>query len=150
MILDGNAAASVYSEVLRSSCSPLRAGVADQTEPRSSTTSRRQPPTSGRPRRPQARRQRHPRDHVPVRRPYTIEAATTLLERKLDDILVATANVSAIDAWTKQILAVLAYDDQHADVAAAAWAALDAETKADTVVVITVTAGDDLFIYTDD
>lgn len=81
--------------------------------------------------------------------PYTMDAATTLLDRKLDDIQIATSNVSAADAWGKQFLAVLAYDDQHADVAAAAWAALDAETKADTIVLITVTGGDDLFIYTD-
>ncbi len=85
----------------------------------------------------------------PFGQPYTMTAATTLLERKLDDLQIATANVSDDDAWTKQILAVLAYDDQHADVAAAAWAALDDDTRADTIVVIAVTHGDDLFIYTD-
>ncbi len=85
----------------------------------------------------------------PFGSPYTMSAATTLLDRKLDDIQISSANVSDADAWDKQILAVLAYDDQHADVAAAAWAALDDATRADTIVIITVTAGDDLFVYTD-
>lgn len=80
---------------------------------------------------------------------YTMAAATTLLDKKLDDILVSTANVSDADRWDKQILAVLAYDDQHADVAAQAWAALDEATRADTIVIVTVTGGDDLFVYTD-
>jgi len=86
----------------------------------------------------------------PFGNPYTMAAATTLLERKLDEIHISTANVSAEDAWTKQIFAVLAFDHQHADVAAAAYAALDDETKGDTIVTIFVTTGDDLFIYTDD
>ena len=85
----------------------------------------------------------------PFGSPYTPEAATELLDRKLDDITVSSANVAAADRWEKQLLAVLAYDEQHAEVAAAAWADLDAETRADTVVLITTTAGDDLFIYTD-
>ncbi len=81
--------------------------------------------------------------------PYTPQAATTLLDKKLDDILVSTANVSDDDRWTKQILAVLAYDDQHAQVAAEAWAGLDDATRADTIVIVVPTGGDDLFIYTD-
>jgi hypothetical protein len=80
---------------------------------------------------------------------YTPEAATELLDRKLDDIQLARANVSEDDQWDRSYLSILAYDDQHAEVAAAAWAGLDAETRADTVVLITTTAGDDLFIYTD-
>ncbi|MEO8704375.1 MAG: hypothetical protein ABI867_30250 [Kofleriaceae bacterium] len=83
----------------------------------------------------------------PFGQPYTEAAATTLIQRKLEDILVSTANVSPEDHWDKQILAVLAYDDQHADVVEQAWAGFDASVRADTLLVVTVTNGDDAFIY---
>jgi hypothetical protein len=47
------------------------------------------------------------------------------------------------------MLAILAYDQQHADVAMQAWSLLDDATRDDTIVIIAVTSGDDLFIYTD-
>ena len=81
--------------------------------------------------------------------PYTLTAATTLFERKLDDIQLATAQVSAADRWSKQMLVTLAYDAQHAAVAMEAWAELDAATRDDTLLVTVVTSGDDVFIYTD-
>ncbi|MEZ4398511.1 MAG: hypothetical protein R3B06_00725 [Kofleriaceae bacterium] len=84
----------------------------------------------------------------PIGAPYTLAAATTLLDRKLDDIQLATAAVSAADRWTKQMLVVLAIDPQHAQVAMEAWNALDAPTKDDTILIVAVTNGDDLFIYT--
>lgn len=84
----------------------------------------------------------------PFGTPYTTDAATTLIQRKLTEIQESTANVSAQDRWQKQILAVLAYDDQHADVVAQVWAGFDASVRADTIVVVTVTNGDDTFIYT--
>jgi hypothetical protein len=80
--------------------------------------------------------------------PYTVDAATTLIQRKLQDIQTSSADVSAADKWDKQILAVLAWDDAAADSVTQAWTALDAATKADTLVVITVTNGADMFIYT--
>ncbi len=43
---------------------------------------------------------------------------------------------------------VLAWDDQAADIVAHAWAAADTPTRADTIVVVTVTSGEDQFIYT--
>lgn len=85
----------------------------------------------------------------PFGQPYTLAAATALLDRKLDDIQLATAQVSAGDRWSKQMLAVLAYDAQHAAVAMQAWNMLDAATRDDTILVVAVTNGDDLFIYTD-
>jgi hypothetical protein len=85
----------------------------------------------------------------PFGNPYTLDEAILILDRKLDDIQLATAAVSAGDLWTKQMLSVLAYDQQHADVAMQAWSMLDAETRDDTIVIVTVTSGDDLFIYTD-
>lgn len=81
--------------------------------------------------------------------PYTLDAATTLIDRKLDDIQLATAAVAPEDAWSKQMLTILAYDQQHADVAMQAWSMLDAGTRDDTIVIVAVTSGDDMFIYTD-
>jgi len=46
--------------------------------------------------------------HFPFGEPYTLDEATTLLTRKLSEILESTANVSAEDAWVKQILYVYA------------------------------------------
>jgi hypothetical protein len=85
----------------------------------------------------------------PFGQPYTLDAALTLIERKLDDIQLATLGVSAADRWDEQMLSILAYDAQHAQVAMDAWGMLDAATRDDTIVVVTVTSGDDLFIYTD-
>jgi hypothetical protein len=80
---------------------------------------------------------------------YTLQAATTLIERKLDDLQLATMQVSMNDRWTTQMLSVLAYNAQHAQVAMEAWSMLDAQTRGATILVVTVTDGDDMFIYTD-
>lgn len=85
----------------------------------------------------------------PFGSPYTLASAMTLFERKLDDIQLATAAVSAADRWSKQMLVALAYDLQHAQVAMQAWNMLDAQTRDDTILIVAVTSGDDLFIYTD-
>ncbi len=85
----------------------------------------------------------------PFGQPYLLADATALLDRKLDDLQLATAQVSAADRWSKQLLVILAYDAQHAQVAMQAWNGLDAATRDDTIVIIAVTEGDDLFIYTD-
>lgn len=84
----------------------------------------------------------------PLGTPYELSAATTLITRKLEDIQESSANVSAADRWEKQVLALLAWDDAAADVMAQAWADVDASVKADTIVVLTTTDGDDAFIYT--
>lgn len=86
--------------------------------------------------------------HFPFGQAYTLTEADTLLRRKLDDIQLATASVSAADRWSRQMLAVLAYDQQHADVAMQAWNALPAATRDDTILIVSVTNGDDAFIYT--
>jgi hypothetical protein len=78
---------------------------------------------------------------------YTMDAATTLITRKLNDIKTSTADVSAADKWDKQILAIMAYDEATADTMAQAWSALDANTKGDTIVVLTTTDGADTWIY---
>ena len=84
----------------------------------------------------------------PFGQPYTLMNATMTIQKKLEDILVSSMNVSAGDRWVKQILAVVAYDDQHADMVEQAWLALAPSIQADTVLVVTATHGDDTFIYT--
>jgi hypothetical protein len=84
----------------------------------------------------------------PLGMPYPLDTATTLITRKLNDIKMSTANVSEADRWTKQVLAVLAWDSAAGDVFAQAWTMLPADVKADTIVVITSTDGEDTFIYT--
>ena len=84
----------------------------------------------------------------PLGQTYTLDTATMLISRKLTDIQASTAHVSAADKWDKQILSVLAYDAPTADTVEQAWQGLDASVKANTIVVVTQTDGDDAFIYT--
>lgn len=84
----------------------------------------------------------------PLGMTYTLSTAQALLNKKLGDIKLSSANVSPADKWTKQILAVLAWDSQAADTIQQAWMGLTADVKADTIVVVTSTDGDDTFIYT--
>ena len=79
--------------------------------------------------------------------PYTVQQATTILNKKLSDILVSSQNVAPEDAWVKQILSVVAYAPGHVDSLLTAYAALDPAVKADTILVITATNGNDIFIY---
>jgi len=83
----------------------------------------------------------------PPNDPYPVTQAETLLSDKLSDVLLSTANVAPADAWTKQVLFIMAYGDDHAAALAQAYGGLDGATKADTIVLVTVTHGDDDFIY---
>lgn len=83
----------------------------------------------------------------PPDQPYTVELATTLLEDKLADILDSSANVSAKDAWRKQILHIMAYEPMHVQSLDTAYAGLDPALAADTLVVVTLTDGQDDFMY---
>ena len=83
----------------------------------------------------------------PFGSPPVLTNLATLLERKLDDIVASTQNVAAEDEWVKQVLVVMAYDQQHADTIEQAWASLDAATRADTIVYVVVTDGSDTNIY---
>ncbi|MBX3157803.1 MAG: hypothetical protein KF773_17675 [Deltaproteobacteria bacterium] len=84
----------------------------------------------------------------PLGTPYTLQQATSLVSRKLADIPLATASVSAADRWEKQFLAIMAIDDQAADTMAQAWSMLDPAVQGDTIIVLTTTTGADTFIYT--
>jgi len=83
----------------------------------------------------------------PKGNPYPVSQAYTVLEGKLADILQSSANVDPQDAWKKQILAVVAQTPAHADAIQQAYTMIDPATKADTIVLVTVTEGDDDFIY---
>jgi hypothetical protein len=79
--------------------------------------------------------------------PYTIENATDLLADKLADIPLSSANVSAEDAWSRQILSVIAYAPEHAASIEAAWLALDDSIRGDTLLFVTATNGNDEELY---
>ena len=82
--------------------------------------------------------------------PYPAAQAAGLVTSKLEDILVSSANVVAEDAWSKQILVIMAYADMHAELVEAAWLELvDSQpaTAADTVVYVVVTDGMDTPLY---
>ena len=75
--------------------------------------------------------------------------ATSLLEDKLSDIQESTSNVAAEDAWERQVLAVMAWDDTAAASLQTAFDGLSASVKADTIVWVAVTNGSDEWIYVD-
>ena len=79
--------------------------------------------------------------------PYPVSQAFSVLDGKLADILVSSANVAPEDAWDKQILSVLAQTPDHAAAIAQAYDMVDPVNKADTIVLVTVTEGEDHFIY---
>ena len=81
-----------------------------------------------------------------ARAQHSVQAARPYAD-KLADVLESSANVAPADAWQKQILSVIAWAPGHADAIAAAWADVDAAVRADTIVVVTVTDGDDAPLY---
>ncbi|HPS30736.1 MAG TPA: hypothetical protein PLZ43_10810 [bacterium] len=78
---------------------------------------------------------------------YTVAEAQSLLTAKLSDIAESSLNVCAEDKWEKQILYVIAYSDTHAASIQTAYDSLDESVKGDTIVIVTVTNGDDSFLY---
>jgi len=83
----------------------------------------------------------------PFDAPYTVAQAKSILEKKLGDILISSANVSEMHRWVKQILHVLAYDAPHVESLRTAWGQIAEATRADTIIIVTVTNGADAFIY---
>jgi hypothetical protein len=70
----------------------------------------------------------------------------TLLEKKLDGILASSARVNAADKWVKQILHVFAATQASADGVKRVWPTIDAQKRADTIVLLTRTRGGG-FVY---
>ncbi len=83
----------------------------------------------------------------PITTVMTQAEAKSLIEGKLSDILLSSANVDASDRWHKQILHVFAVSQDNANAVHAAWQTVAASTRADTILLVTVTDGDDAFIY---
>jgi len=83
----------------------------------------------------------------PLGSEYRLGDDTAAVERKFGDILESSANVVEEHAWVKQILAVLAYADQAEEVVAMVHAMLEDEERADTIVYVIVTDGDDAIVY---
>ena len=84
--------------------------------------------------------------NYPPEEPYTQEAAVTLLEDKLSDIDLSSANVSN-PTWERQILSIIAYSPEHVSQITSAWENLDDNIKGDTIIYVTATNGDDQFLY---
>lgn len=78
---------------------------------------------------------------------YTVTDAQNLLTAKLTDIIESSKNVIPDDKWEKQILHVIAYSDQHAVSLRSAYDSLDDTVRTDTIVMVTVSNGDDSFLY---
>lgn len=85
--------------------------------------------------------------HYPPSDPYTVAEATVLLNSKLADLPLSAANAEPHDAWERSMLHVVAYDASYADSIESAWAAIDDAVRGDAILVVTVTDGDDAFIY---
>ena len=84
----------------------------------------------------------------PVVDVYTLEDATSLLEKKLAGIEEARQNASEADTWDKSLVHIWTLHPEWAETVTEAWDALESELKASTVVLITVEAGSE-YIVTD-
>lgn len=78
---------------------------------------------------------------------YETAQAEALLQDKLQDVLESSANVAESDRWEKQILHVIAYGTSHGSALLDAYERLDASVRADTVLFVTISDGDDEFLY---
>jgi hypothetical protein len=85
----------------------------------------------------------------PLGSPYLPGVAEGVLHSALASINESSRNVTRVHAWVKQLLVVVAYDRQHADVTVAAWRDLPETLTNDTVLYVIVTAGQDRRVYTD-
>lgn len=79
--------------------------------------------------------------------PLSQGAASSLLQGKLADLLLSVANVEPPGLWRKGVLVVFTPTVADAATVAAAWSALDANVRGDSVVVVVVTEGDDSWLY---
>ena len=81
---------------------------------------------------------------------YPSQSATNLLAARLGNILQSSRNVSAADAWLKQILVVMAFNQQHADTITTAYRLkLGSTVRSDTIVYVIVTDGNDANLYSE-
>lgn len=86
----------------------------------------------------------------PFDQPLGVDDAVELLEEALEDILVSSENVSADDAWAKQILLVPTPFDASLASLQTAYEQIDVALRADTIVWFVRTRGEDDFLYDGD
>lgn len=86
------------------------------------------------------------RAYRPMPMVFTEANALSLLRDKLAGVNRSSMRVLPGQRWVKQILHVFAVDAAAAQAVARAWATIDAATRADTIVLVTVTRGGG-FIY---
>jgi len=85
--------------------------------------------------------------HFPPDQPYTEAEAEALLDDKLSDVLLSLANAAVEDAWSRSVLHVMAYDGSYGDTIELAFAGLSPAVTADTMLLVTVTDGEDGYLY---
>ena len=84
----------------------------------------------------------------PPEDPYTLEMAQDLLTSKFEGVQESTENMAEDNAWTKQILHVIAYTEGHADTIEEAYLGmLGTGAVGDTLMVVTATEGNDEYLY---
>jgi hypothetical protein len=83
----------------------------------------------------------------PFGEPYTVDAATTIMQRKLEDIQASSINVSEQDRWEADPRRARYGRPARRRMVEQVWSASMPRSAPDTVLVVTVTSGDDLFIY---
>lgn len=74
-------------------------------------------------------------------------ALSELMNRKVSELQLSFANASDEDAWERSMLYVIACDEAHAQATIDLFAGLDASVRADAILIVTSTQGDDAAIF---
>lgn len=86
--------------------------------------------------------------HYPPSNPYTEAEALIIIKRKLEEMPLSQKNAKPENAWERSVLSAIAYNSQYADVVKSVWDnQISAETKGDAILLLTVTDGNDGFLY---
>lgn len=72
---------------------------------------------------------------------------TTLMNRKVSELQLSFTNASDEDAWERSMLYVIACDEAHAQATIDLFAGLDEAVRADAILIVTSTQGDDDAIF---
>jgi len=78
---------------------------------------------------------------------FGFEDATALLTKKLNGVNLSTRDVVETDAWSKQILHIFTESTENAQVLALAYDKLSDDLKANTVILVTITADCEWLFY---
>lgn len=76
-----------------------------------------------------------------------VDEAARRMTGKLEGILESTANAVGDVTWDRQILHVIAWGPEHADDVSEAWDGIDAAVRADTILMLTTSNGQDAPLY---